>query len=55
MTTDRRLIAVSQGSEAPGTSYYPLEFTNTGGHTCSLSGYPVVSAISRAGVGTSPG
>src|ERR1039458_100857 len=43
-------IAVSQGSEASGTTYYPLEFTNTGGYTCSLSGYPVVSAISRAGV-----
>ena len=43
-------IAVSQGSEASGTTYYPLEFTNVGGRTCSLSGYPVVSAISRAGV-----
>jgi hypothetical protein len=43
-------IAVGQGSEASGTTNYPLEFTNTGGHTCSLSGYPVVSAISRAGV-----
>jgi hypothetical protein len=43
-------IAVGQGSEASGTTYYPLDFTNTGGYTCSLSGYPVVSAISRAGV-----
>lgn len=43
-------VAVSQGSEASGITYYPLEFTNTGGSTCSLSGYPVVSAISRAGV-----
>jgi hypothetical protein len=42
-------IAVSQGSEASGTTDYPLEFTNTGGHTCSLSGFPVVSAISQAG------
>lgn len=49
-TTIGAWIAVSQGSEASGTTYYPLEFTNTGGHTCSLSGYPVVSAISRAGV-----
>jgi hypothetical protein len=49
-TTIGAWIAVSQGSEASGTAYYPLEFTNTGGHTCSLSGYPVVSAISRAGV-----
>lgn len=43
-------IAVSQGREASGTTYYPLEFTNIGGHTCSLSGFPVVSAISQAGV-----
>jgi Protein of unknown function (DUF4232) len=42
-------VAVGQGREASGTTYYPLEFTNTGGSTCSLSGYPVVSAISRAG------
>jgi hypothetical protein len=50
-TTIGAWIAVSLGSEASGTTYYPLEFTNTGGYTCSLSGYPVVSAISRAGVG----
>ena len=43
-------IAVGHGSQASGTTSYPLEFTNTGGSTCSLSGYPVVSAISRAGV-----
>ncbi len=49
-TTIGAWIAVSQGSEPSGTTYYPLEFTNTGGYTCSLSGYPVVSAISRAGV-----
>jgi hypothetical protein len=33
-------VAVSQGSGAAGTIYYPLEFTNTSGHACSLSGYP---------------
>jgi hypothetical protein len=42
-------IAVSQASEASGTTYYPLEFTNTGGSTCALSGYPAVSTISRSG------
>jgi hypothetical protein len=42
-------VAVSQGSGAAGTIYYPLEFTNTSGHTCSLFGYPGVSAISRTG------
>jgi hypothetical protein len=49
-TTIGAWVAVSQGREASGITYYPLEFTNTGGRTCSLSGYPVVSAISRAGV-----
>jgi hypothetical protein len=49
-TTIGAWIAVSQGSAASGTTSYPLEFTNTGGRTCSLSGFPVVSAISRAGV-----
>jgi hypothetical protein len=43
-------IAVGHGSEASGTTDYPLEFTNLGRSTCSLSGYPVVSAISRTGV-----
>ena len=40
-------VAVGQGNGAAGTIYYPLEFTNTSGHTCSLYGYPGVSAISQ--------
>ena len=48
--TIRAKVAVSHRHEASGTTYYPLDFTNTGRYTCSLSGYPVVSAISRAGV-----
>jgi hypothetical protein len=43
-------VAVGQRSEASGTTYYPLDFTKTGRYSCSLSGYPVVSAISRTGV-----
>jgi hypothetical protein len=43
-------IAVGHGSDVSGTTDYPLEFTNLSGSTCVLSGYPVVSAISRAGV-----
>jgi hypothetical protein len=42
-------VAVSQGSEASGITFYPLDLTNTGRSTCSLSGYPAVSAITRAG------
>jgi hypothetical protein len=43
-------VAVDQGNGAAGTIYYPLEFTNLSGHTCSLFGYPGVSAIGRNGV-----
>ena len=42
-------VALSQVNGAAGTSYYPLEFTNTSGRTCSLYGYPGVSALSRTG------
>jgi hypothetical protein len=42
-------VAVDQGNGTAGTTYYPLEFTNTGQHACSLFGYPGVSAISRTG------
>jgi Protein of unknown function (DUF4232) len=42
-------VAASQGSTAAGTTYYPLEFTNLSGHTCSLYGFPGVSVITRNG------
>jgi hypothetical protein len=42
-------VAVGQGNGALGTIYYPLEFTNLSGHTCSLFGYPGVSALDRNG------
>jgi hypothetical protein len=42
-------VADGQGSGAAGTIYYPLEFTNLSGHTCSMYGFPGVSAISRGG------
>jgi hypothetical protein len=43
-------VAVDQGNGTAGTTYYPLEFTNTSGHACcSLFGYPGVSAIGRTG------
>ncbi len=37
------------GSGAAGSSYYNLEFTNLSAHSCSLIGYPGVSAMSVAG------
>jgi hypothetical protein len=42
-------VAVEQGNGAAGTIYYPLEFTNLSGHTCSLFGYPGVSAVGTHG------
>ena len=42
-------VAVGQGNGAAGTIYYPLQFTNVSRHTCSLFGYPGVSALDRNG------
>jgi hypothetical protein len=45
----RRLDRARSGNGAAGTIYYPLNFTNVSGHTCSLHGFPGVSAIARNG------
>jgi hypothetical protein len=42
-------VATSLRTESAGITYYPLEFTNTSKSVCSLSGFPVVSAISKSG------
>jgi hypothetical protein len=42
-------VAGDQGNGAAGTIYYPLEFTNLSGHTCSMRGFPGVSAVGRNG------
>ena len=42
-------VAVGEGNGAAGTIYYPLQFTNVSRHTCSLFGYPGVSALDRNG------
>ena len=42
-------VADGQANGAAGTIYYPLEFTNLSGHSCSMHGFPGVSAISRSG------
>jgi hypothetical protein len=39
----------TQGNGAAGSIFYTLEFTNLSGHTCTLSGYPGVSAVNLAG------
>jgi Protein of unknown function (DUF4232) len=50
-------LAIDQGNGAAGTIYYPLDFANVRTHTCSLFGYPRVSAISQDGqqLGSSAG
>ncbi len=48
--TDLHLrIPDTKGSKKNGITYYTLDFTNTSGSTCSLSGFPYVSMITRAG------
>jgi hypothetical protein len=42
-------VAADQGDGAAGTIYYPLEFTNLSGQSCSLNGFPGVSATDSSG------
>jgi Protein of unknown function (DUF4232) len=42
-------IAGSQYRRATGITYYTLDFANTSGAACSLSGYPDVSVVGRSG------
>jgi hypothetical protein len=42
-------LAAIRGGNTPGATYYTLEFKNTGSYTCSLSGYPDVSAVTKSG------
>lgn len=39
----------TQGNGAAGSSYYQLQLTNLSGRTCSLSGFPGVSAVGLSG------
>lgn len=39
----------TQGDGAAGSIVYQLEFTNLSGHTCTLFGFPGVSAVDLAG------
>jgi hypothetical protein len=42
-------VAVDRGNGAAGSIYFPLQFTNLSNHTCSMRGFPGVSAIDRSG------
>ena len=39
----------TQGNGALGSIYYNLDFTNLSGHSCTLHGYPGVSAVNLGG------
>ncbi len=41
--------SVGPGNGAAGSSYFPIEFTNSSGTTCSLYGYPGVSFVAASG------
>ncbi len=41
-------IDPSQAGGAAGSTYYPVDFTNTAGSTCAMSGYPGVSFVNTA-------
>ena len=42
-------LGLGNGGGTLGTIFYPIEFSNTGKLTCTLLGYPGVSAISGSG------
>jgi hypothetical protein len=45
----RATVLATQGGAALGSTYYPVQFTNTSGASCNLYGYPGVSFISGPG------
>jgi hypothetical protein len=42
-------LGLGVGGGTAGSTYYPLEFSNVGGHACTLNGYPGVSAYGNSG------
>jgi hypothetical protein len=46
--TSGLVIWLGPGSGAAGSIFYPLQFTNRSRHTCTLRGYPGVSAVDLA-------
>lgn len=50
LTTDLRLT-VGAANGAAGTIYYPLDFTNASGSTCTMYGYPGVAFVRSPGGG----
>jgi uncharacterized protein DUF4232 len=48
-------LGVGEGGAAAGSTYHPLELTNVSHHTCSLSGFPGVSAVRGRRLGSPAG
>jgi hypothetical protein len=48
-TTTALTASLGAGSGAAGSSYYPIDFTNSSSSTCSLHGYPGISFVTAAG------
>lgn len=48
-------LGVGPGGAAAGSTYMPIEFTNTGSASCTLYGYPGVSARSTQQLGSPAG
>jgi Protein of unknown function (DUF4232) len=48
-TSQLRIWYAQPNGAAAGSSYFPLEFTNTGTTSCSLDGYPGVSGVNGDG------
>jgi hypothetical protein len=42
-------IGLGLGGGTAGTIFYPLEFTNISKHTCTLFGFPSITALNRSG------
>jgi hypothetical protein len=42
----KAVVVTGQGGAAAGSTYYPVNLTNTGSSSCSLFGYPGVSWVS---------
>ncbi len=49
-TSDLVVWLNTTGNGAAGSSYYDLNLTNLSARTCTLAGYPGVSAITQAGI-----
>ncbi len=48
-TTAALQVSLGPGSVAAGSTYYPIEFTNTSRSACTLYGYPGVSFVTASG------